>query len=149
MTLFTAEGVIRAAVRHTNRGICHPTSVIHRAYLRWLQTQGYTAQIEVKMDGWVAGLQALHAQRAPGNTCIAALRGATQLGEAVRNESKGCGTVMRIAPIGLACPEDMAFQAAVESAALTHGHPTALASAGFLLHLCAAHPQLSGSLRCT
>lgn len=132
MTLFTAEGFIRAAVRHANRGICNPTSVIHRAYLRWLQTQGYAPAIEVKMDGWLAGLQALHAQRAPGNTCIEALRTAKRLGEAAQNDSKGCGTVMRVAPIGLACAADSAFQAAVDTAALTHGHPTALASTGFL-----------------
>jgi ADP-ribosylglycohydrolase len=132
MTLFTAEGFIRAAVRYANRGICNPTSVIHRAYLRWLQTQSYAPQMEVEMDGWLAGLQSLHTQRAPGNTCIEALRTATQLGNAAQNESKGCGTVMRIAPIGLACQESMAFQMAVDTAALTHGHPTALASTGFL-----------------
>lgn len=106
--------------------------MIHRAYLRWLQTQSFTSKIEVEMDGWLAGVKALHAQRAPGNTCLAALQAATQLGEAARNDSKGCGTVMRVAPIGLACRPDMAFQAAVDSAALTHGHPTALASTGFL-----------------
>jgi ADP-ribosyl-[dinitrogen reductase] hydrolase len=37
MTLFTAEGFIRAAVRYASRGICNPVSVIHRAYLRWLR----------------------------------------------------------------------------------------------------------------
>jgi len=135
MTLFTAEGFIRAAVRYANRGICNPTAVIHRAYLRWLQTQGYAPKIEVEMDGWLAGLQTLRVQRAPGNTCIAALRDATQLGYAVRNESKGCGTVMRVAPIGLAVSANMAFQMAVDSASLTHGHPTALAATGFLSSL--------------
>src|SRR6266704_1609756 len=30
MTLFTAEGLIRASVRW-DRGICHPPSVVHRA----------------------------------------------------------------------------------------------------------------------
>jgi hypothetical protein len=39
---------------------------------------------------------------------------------------------MRVAPIGLACRADLAFQSAVDTAALTHGHPTALASTGFL-----------------
>jgi ADP-ribosylglycohydrolase len=132
MTLFTAEGFIRAAVRYANRGICNPTAVIHRAYLRWLLTQSYSPRIEVEMDGWLAGVKALYAQRAPGNTCIAALQSATELGQAVWNESKGCGTVMRVAPVGLACRPELAFQAAVDTAALTHGHPTALASTGFL-----------------
>lgn len=43
MTLFTAEGLIRAAVREALRGACHPPTVIHRAYVRWLTTQGYDA----------------------------------------------------------------------------------------------------------
>jgi hypothetical protein len=40
MTLFTAEGVLRAAVRGNTRGVCHPPTVLWRAYLRWLYTQG-------------------------------------------------------------------------------------------------------------
>ena len=40
MTLFTAEGALRAYVRWSLRGLCHPPSVIHYAYLRWLHTQG-------------------------------------------------------------------------------------------------------------
>src|SRR5439155_19563828 len=35
MSLFTAEGLIRAHVRWLGRGICHPPSVLRRAYLRW------------------------------------------------------------------------------------------------------------------
>jgi ADP-ribosylglycohydrolase len=42
---------------------------------------------------------------------------------------------MRVAPIGLAWPSQEVFQAGVDSAALTHGHPTALASTGFLAAL--------------
>src|SRR5215469_1142760 len=40
MTLFTAEGLLRAYVRGCLKGICHPPSVVHHAYLRWLITQG-------------------------------------------------------------------------------------------------------------
>jgi ADP-ribosylglycohydrolase len=40
MTLFTAEGLLRAWVRHSTKGICHVPAVIHHAYLRWLLTQG-------------------------------------------------------------------------------------------------------------
>jgi ADP-ribosyl-[dinitrogen reductase] hydrolase len=39
MALFTVEGLIRAWVRGTLKGICHPPSVVHHAYLRWLVTQ--------------------------------------------------------------------------------------------------------------
>jgi hypothetical protein len=42
MTLFTAEGMIRAMVRSTHRGIVHVPSVVQGAYLRWLATQAVT-----------------------------------------------------------------------------------------------------------
>lgn len=38
MTLFTAEGLLRAWVRHAGKGICNTVGVIHHAYLRWLLT---------------------------------------------------------------------------------------------------------------
>ena len=56
MTLFTAEGLLRASVRFAGRGICHVPSVVHRAYVRWLKTQGQpppTLQSEVMPDGWL------------------------------------------------------------------------------------------------
>ena len=79
MTLFTAEGLLRAAVRHAGRGICHVPSVVHHAYLRWLKAQGYdppTLGFEVMPDGWLddGGLikiPALWSRRAP---CPTALR---------------------------------------------------------------------------
>lgn len=40
MTMFTAEGLLRAKLRGNERGVCHPPSVVHHAYLRWLHTQG-------------------------------------------------------------------------------------------------------------
>jgi ADP-ribosylglycohydrolase len=40
MTMFTAEGVLRAFTRGNEKGICHGPTVIYHAYLRWLQTQG-------------------------------------------------------------------------------------------------------------
>ena len=43
MMLFTAEGLLRAHVRGIAKGICHPTSVIHHALLRWLLTQSERA----------------------------------------------------------------------------------------------------------
>ena len=37
LTLFTAEGFLRADNRYRDRGICNPYLVIARAYLRWLE----------------------------------------------------------------------------------------------------------------
>jgi ADP-ribosylglycohydrolase len=50
------------------------------------------------------------------------------------NDSKGCGGVMRVAPIGLASPaiEDrVIFETGTASAAFTHGHPAGHLSAGY------------------
>lgn len=44
------------------------------------------------------------------------------------NRGKGCGGVMRIAPVGLFGR----FEAGCEVAAITHGHPSGYLAAGFL-----------------
>jgi len=135
MTLFTAEGVLRADVRWHHKGICHPASVIHHAYIRWLHTQGERSRSQFsqeKMDGWLIGVESLNARRAPGNTCLSALRGANMgTVDQPLNDSKGCGGVMRVAPIGLAArDEGAAFALGCEAAAITHGHPSGYYSAG-------------------
>jgi ADP-ribosylglycohydrolase len=48
------------------------------------------------------------------------------------NDSKGCGGVMRTAPVGLAFSSDRAFQEGAEYVAITHGHPSGYLPAGFL-----------------
>jgi hypothetical protein len=74
MMLFTAEGLLRAHVRGASRGICSPPAVIHHALLRWLLTQGEPAMTEVGQDGWLLQERRLWARRAPGTTCLSALR---------------------------------------------------------------------------
>ena len=63
MTLFTAEGLIRAIVRYEERGICHPPSVIHHALLRWLFSQGEVPNVKVDDAGLICDRR-LHARRA-------------------------------------------------------------------------------------
>jgi ADP-ribosylglycohydrolase len=138
MTLFTAEGVIRAQVRFAGRGICHPPSVIHHALLRWLYTQGERSPaLPEKIDGWLIQQQPLFARRAPGNTCLSALRASARFGDQARNDSKGCGALMRIAPIGLFADTAKVFQLATESARSTHGHRESTLSSGFFALLIA------------
>ena len=51
-------------------------------------------------------------------------------------ESKGCGGLMRVAPIGLAYADaERAFWLGCRAAAITHGHPTGYLSAGFMAAL--------------
>ena len=140
MMAFTAEGLLRAYVRSRTRGFCHPPSVIEKAYYRWLYTQehSYIDFADEHVDGWLIRHPELFSQRAPGVTCLNALR--SRHG---RNKSKGCGGVMRVAPVGLMyysllsdnnVDESLknSFQIACEAAAITHGHPTGqLASGAF------------------
>src|SRR5258706_2010427 len=137
MTLFTAEGLLRATMRMMERGICHPPSIVHHAYLRWLLTQKERPKrsIDIRTDGWLFDVRALHHRRAPGNTCLAALRDAEDWGvpAVARNTSKGCGALMRAAPVGLFREQDdILFEVAVETARLTHGHPSGSLTAGYL-----------------
>ena len=132
MTLFTVEGLIRTSVR-ADRGVCHPPSVIHRAHLRWLDTQQLPGPPE-RPDGWLASLPWLYARRAPGNACVSGLRQGW-MGTPARPQnpnSKGCGAVMRSAPFGLlpGAEAEQAFHLAAECATQTHGHPSGYLAAG-------------------
>lgn len=123
MTLFTLEGMLR--------GIRSGVSVIGevgRAYRDWLLTQ------EGQSRGWVAAGalcedRRLQHRQAPGNTCLSALR----YGRPEAN-SKGCGGVMRVAPLGLVgrWSAKECFDYGAQAAAITHGHPTGYLSSGAL-----------------
>lgn len=150
MTLFTAEGVLRAHVRGIERGICDPRSVVHHAYLRWLYTQGSRPAATIAEgsrwpDGWLVRDTRLFSQRAPGGTCLSALGATRALGSVAQNDSKGCGTVMRVAPIGLVFDTRRAYEMGAETSALTHGHPTAIIAGGAFA-LLVAHLRDGASL---
>lgn len=134
MMLFTAEGLLRAHVRGVSKGICHPPSVIHHALLRWLLTQGERTPLEVGQDGWLFGDRRLWSRRAPGNTCLSALRASRSFGELADNDSKGCGGVMRVAPCAFFLD---AFDNAAVSARTTHGHPSGYLAAGLFADILA------------
>ena len=136
MALFTAEGLLRAWTRGNTKGICHPPPVVHHAYLRWLKTQEGDAFNRSDFDdkGFLAGIPELCTRRAPGNSCLSALH-SPDIGTMERpvNNSKGCGGVMRVAPVGLMAddPEE-AFNLGCEVAAITHGHPSGYLASGVL-----------------
>jgi len=116
MTLATARGLLAAAesvLAGDHEEVAH---AVYEEYLDWL------------------GLQAdpFH-RRGPGNTCLTALMsGRMGTVAAPLNLSKGCGGVMRVAPVGLALPgrPDEAFALGVATAAITHGHPCGYNPAG-------------------
>jgi ADP-ribosylglycohydrolase len=123
MSLATAQGLMRAHNRFLLKGICHPPSVVYGRYQAWVETQDDPLET-----------------RAPGHTCLHALRSGRMGGiesEDRLNNSKGCGGVMRTAPVGLAARMDVAFTLGAECAALTHGHPSGYLSAGYLSEMIA------------
>ena len=139
MTLFTAEGLIRGYVRGCQRGISSASGTVGHAYLRWLLTQGQQPCCDMQPDGWLFEQRELHHRRALGITCLSALRSMKFFGEAASNDSKGCGGVMRVAPVGLfewsmgrRDSPQYAFALGTELAALTHGHPTGALTGGVL-----------------
>lgn len=147
MTLFTAEGLLRAwtTARHGG-GVPDFAAAVKGSYLCWLRTQGETATAsipELCSDGWLLAVEGLHRRRAPGGTCLSALReGTYSKNDIVNNDSKGCGGVMRAAPAGLlaarinkgdsAGTARLAFEIGCATASLTHGHPSGYYPAGGL-----------------
>ena len=131
MTLFTAEGILRGLVRNNEKGICCAEGVVHCAYIRWLKTQGIVVEADPSVldSGWLIKEKQLYKRRAPGTTCINTLRN-NKYSNKTRNKSKGCGTVMRMAPAGLfSCPE-LAYEFGCKFSAITHGHPTGITAGG-------------------
>lgn len=137
MTLFTLEGVVRAHVQGRTTGQVDAIHVLHKAYLRWLYTQGEQVPRAV-LNGRLIIEPELYARRAPGNTCLSALHQTAdgrRLGtiEQPLNDSKGCGGVMRVAPVALWPGTDAEiFRLGADAAALTHGHPSGYLAAGAL-----------------
>ncbi|MBE3011975.1 ADP-ribosylglycohydrolase family protein [Microbispora sp. NEAU-D428] len=141
MTLFTVEGLIRAGVRVDERGIGGgEVQVVRHAYLRWLDTQEHRVPPpadDLVRTGRLREQTWLYSRRAPGNACLSGLRAdlgplaAPGLPGPVNPGSKGCGTVMRSAPFGLATRDPRAaFTLAAQCAQITHGHPTGYLAAG-------------------
>lgn len=135
MTLFTACGLLNAK----GKGMA-PVPAICQAYLEWYYTQKGVRSTRLK-DCWIGDLPEMNVQRAPGITCIDALDMILQEKEAV-NDSKGCGGIMRVAPIalyGLAQERIKNILAldeiAGDTAQLTHKHPLGYIPAYIFSHL--------------
>ena len=133
MTLFTAEGILRA---NCKKGRCYIPAVVYNAYLRWYSTQrnidtrGYD---KCTYNSYLLKYDELYEDRGAGNTCLTSLS-KEEIGSIKNpiNNSKGCGGVMRVAPIGLVYNKKEAFRLGCDCAALTHGHPSGYISGGML-----------------
>ena len=144
MTMFTANGLLFGTTRGCMRGIMgtYP-SYIAKAYRDWYKTQHETYEHCNRkfMTSWLLNVPELFQWRAPGNTCLSAIdEGCCGTIERPVNNSKGCGGVMRVAPIGLYFGQSPMPPLAIDlmgadAAALTHGHEMGYIPAAMLVHI--------------
>lgn len=148
MTLFTANGLLFGVTRWFTRDAIMGDldSYVNYAYREWYETQvGTPIEERRHYTCWLRKIAELNVQRAPGTTCMEALSEHSQR-YGVNNNSKGCGGVMRVAPIGLMAAtyfnhygenrgRDWTSQRVAylggTCAALTHKHPLGYMSAAF------------------
>ena len=137
MTLFTAEGLLSEG---------DPLLNIHQAYLRWRLTQqsGINHYPTSKIEGIAAcwGCQSMHRRRGARAHLSERAGHPYRPGQPAVNTSKGCGGIMRVAPIGLWAPhigdDRTVFELAMKAARLTHGHASGHLSAGYFAVMIAA-----------
>lgn len=122
MTLFTALGLLNAK----KCGLPYSSSIC-RAYAEWYYTQigKHSKRFD---DCWISRLPELNVARAPGCTCISSMESIID-GREPNNSSKGCGGIMRTAPVALFGAVDNhmtienAIKLAADAAEITHQHP--------------------------
>lgn len=143
MTLFTANGLLCAATGRCPDGEKNAyIDAVAAAYREWYKTQieSYEQCNRKYTTCWLMNVPELFVPRAPGNTCMSAIdNGCGGTVERPINDSKGCGGVMRVAPVGLyfVDHEDLNWvdRLGAEAAALTHGHEMGYIPAAMLVHI--------------
>lgn len=145
MTLFTACGLLNAKAQGKA-----PKYAICEAYLEWYYTQ-IGKRFGRYKDCWIGDVPELNNRRAPGNTCITALQDILR-GKDPYNNSKGCGGIMRTAPVALYgavwrdTPEGEPLEGrisnikdvdmlAADAAEITHQHPLGWLSSALEAHV--------------
>ena len=107
-------------------------------YVEWMYTQVSPYPL-AEPKAWISNLPELFASRAPGITCLNACE-AMASGAKVVNNSKGCGGIMRMAPVGLinTCPSFSGVELqrlGAQLAELTHRHELGWMPAGVFAHI--------------
>ena len=143
MSLFTANGILFAETRRTLRGIGGPPSMyMNYFYEEWYETQHQSYEEHRALRGhnksWLMEVPEVFANRAPGITCLDAIRLGFGSIEEPLNQSKGCGGIMRVAPLGMRYHMKNMRKLDKEGAklaALTHGHSLGYMPAAMLVHI--------------
>ncbi|MCQ2416962.1 MAG: ADP-ribosylglycohydrolase family protein [Oscillospiraceae bacterium] len=143
MTLFTANGLLVGTTRGMMRGIMGEyDSYISIMYKCWYRTQTERYPItDTYQESWLLDIPELYSRRAPGITCMNAIsNGCEGTIERPINDSKGCGGIMRVAPIGLYFSEkSMSYEKSdligAKASACTHGHELGYIPSAALVHI--------------
>ena len=136
MTLFTACGLLNGLAVSADKA--QMVKFIEKAYIDWFFTQN-SRMPHHNPYTWLGCLPEMKELRAPGNTCLSACMSLLNDMEA-DNYSKGCGGIMRAAPVALLASakeysiEELATLGA-ESAKSTHKHPHGFLPAALLTAL--------------
>lgn len=133
MTLFTANGMLMGLTRGYMRGIGgQPECYMDVAYRDWYYTQ--TGKKKSVCFTWLLSLPELAHRRSPGATCLKACE-KLLYNKLPQNNSKGCGGIVRVAPMGLLdaayqlrsagglYPTERLAKAGAKIASTTHLHP--------------------------
>lgn len=145
MTMFTANALLNAYAILYLKGDDYNHDVyvnnIYLSYLDWLDTQlGNHSYNPLKnTNSFITIYPSLHASRDPGFTCLSSLR-STLMGTINNplNNSKGCGGVMRVSPIGLFFTDsdiDEIGKLAASASAITHGNPLGFIPSAMLVQI--------------
>ncbi len=137
MTLFSANGLLMWAANDNKGSFLLPEAFVYSAYKEWIETQLERKPILEHQKTWLYNEPELHHSRSPGRTCMFTIAN-SEKGASIDtplNNSKGCGGIMRVAPVclinGGKSIEDT-IDLAARTAALTHGHPLGYIPAGML-----------------
>lgn len=140
MTLFCLEAIIPFLnLPYAEKYLENITENIYESYLKWFitQTQKFNSEkFKIKKEE-LLDFKQLYKKQTPGKTCLTSL-GSHRMGKIKNpiNDSKGCGGIMRVAPISFLNFEmKEIFLLGCLQAAITHGHPTGYLSAGFFAGL--------------
>ena len=158
MTLFTANGILVADTERQMQGTdTSLTACVAEAYYDWLKTQNmkygtvnkYPRLTKKGGRSWLLDVPELFSCRAPGGTCLSGLAARESAGP-IRdyiaspiNRSKGCGGIMRIAPLALSHRREEGYpggsdaldKEAAQIAAITHSHSLGYMPAAVVSHI--------------
>lgn len=138
MSLFTANGLLLGHKMFMKNYLKN----IRKMYLCWYRTQNESYSMQDKqLYCKLLNIPELYNRRSPGMSCLSALEyGAKGTIKHPVNDSKGCGGVMRVAPIGLYFSDkktgyDSSDMLGAEAAALTHGHELGYIPSATFVHI--------------